>query len=139
MLNRPDDLGGCLAKLGNISGLKLTTAMAAREQHGRDISHHRPLPPDAVVYPRTREDVIAIVNVCRESGVPIIPYGTGTSLEGHISAPCGGISVDVSEMNAILAVNESDLDAVVQPGVTRKALNAYIRDTGLFFPIDPGA
>jgi D-lactate dehydrogenase (cytochrome) len=139
MLNRPHDLGGCLARLGNIPGLKLTTAMPVREQHGRDISHHRPLPPDAVVYPRSREDVIAIVNICRESRVPIIPYGTGTSLEGHISAPRGGVCIDVSEMNAILAVNESDLDAVVQPGVTRKTLNAHIRDTGLFFPIDPGA
>jgi D-lactate dehydrogenase (cytochrome) len=119
--------------------MKLTAAMAVREQHGRDISYHRPCPPDAVVYPRSRDDVIAIVNICREHRVPIIPYGTGTSLEGHISAPRGGICVDVSEMNAILAVNESDLDAVVQPGVTRKTLNGRVRDRGLFFPIDPGA
>jgi D-lactate dehydrogenase (cytochrome) len=132
-------LAECLTRLGTIAGLELTTAMAVREQHGRDISHHRPLPPDAVVYPRSRDDVVAIVGICRACRVPIIPYGTGTSLEGHIAAPRGGISVDVSRMNAILAVNENDLDAVVQPGVTRKTLNAHVRDKGLFFPIDPGA
>jgi len=139
MTEQTADLAGCLAALGGIAGLPLSTALAVREQHGRDISHHHPRPPDAVVYPRSREDVVAIVNICRTHRVPIIAYGTGTSLEGHIAAPRGGICLDVSAMNAILAVNESDLDAVVQPGVTRKTLNEHLRATGLFFPIDPGA
>ncbi|MDI1344131.1 MAG: FAD-linked oxidase C-terminal domain-containing protein [Pseudolabrys sp.] len=139
MSDATQDIAGCLTQLGNMSGMKMSTALAVREQHGRDISHHKPQPPDAVVYPRSRDDVVAIVNICRAHRVPVIPYGAGTSLEGHISAPRGGVCVDMSEMNAIIAINASDLDAVVQPGVTRKTLNAHIRDTGLFFPIDPGA
>src|SRR5438105_12910427 len=127
MTDRTMDLAGCLEGLGRIAGLPLSTVMAVREQHGRDISHHYPHPPDAVVFPRSREDVVAIVNICRTHRVPIIAYGTGTSLEGHIAAPRGGICVDLSAMNAILAVNESDLDAVVQPGVTRKTLNEHLR------------
>jgi D-lactate dehydrogenase (cytochrome) len=128
-----------IAELSNLLGSRLSTAPAVREQHGRDISHHHPLPPDAVAYPRSTEEVVAIVGICARHGTPIIPYGTGTSLEGHISAPRGGICIDVSEMKTILAVNDSDLDTVVQPGVTRKTLNEHLRATGLFFPIDPGA
>ena len=135
----PGNHDRAIGELGNLLGSRLSLVQAVREQHGRDISHHNPLPPDAVAYPHSTEEVVAIVGICARHGTPIIPYGTGTSLEGNISAPRGGICVDVSEMKMILAVHESDLDAVVQPGVTRKTLNAHLRDTGLFFPIDPGA
>ena len=110
-----------------------------REQHGKDISFHEAHLPDAVVFAESAEEVQQIVQLCARHKTPIIAFGTGTSLEGHISAPNGGISLDLSRMNKVLTVNEADLDVVVQPGVTRKQLNEYIRATGLFFPIDPGA
>ena len=96
-------------------------------------------PPDAVVFPQSAEDVQDAVRICVQHKVPVIPYGTGTSLEGHINAPHGGVSIDFRDMNRILAVHAEDLDCVVEPGVTRKQLNEYLRDQGLFFPIDPGA
>ena len=96
-------------------------------------------PPDAVVWPNATEDVVEIVRVASIHNVPIIPFGAGTSLEGHVNAPRGGISIDFANMNEIIAVNHEDLDCVVQPGVSRKAINEYLRDMGLFFPIDPGA
>ena len=117
----------------------MSTAHAVREQHGKDISFHEAHLPDAVVFAESAEEVQQIVQLCARHKTPIIAFGTGTSLEGHISAPNGGISLDVGRMNKVLAVNEADLDVVVQPGVTRKQLNEYIRATGLFFPIDPGA
>ena len=135
----PVFLADAIAALGNLLGSRLSTGQAVREQHGRDISHLPPAAPDAVAFAQSTQDVAEIVKICARYGVPVIPFGTGTSLEGHITAPLGGVSLDVSQMNQVLAVNTADLDAVVQPGVTRKALNAYIRDTGLFFPIDPGA
>ncbi|MEM7251203.1 MAG: FAD-linked oxidase C-terminal domain-containing protein [Pseudomonadota bacterium] len=120
-------------------GDRLSTSMALREQHGRDESYHQALPPDAVVFVESTDEVAEIVKVCARHNVPIIPYGTGTSLEGHVCALEGGISLDMSRMDAVLEVNPEDMDCTVQPGVTRKALNEYLRDSGLFFPIDPGA
>src|SRR5262249_42980097 len=96
-------------------------------------------PPDAVVYPQSTEEVQDIVRICAEPRVPVIAFGTGTSLEGHVNAPFGGICVDLRDMNRVLAVHAEDLDCVVQPGITRQALNEHLRDQGVFFPIDPGA
>ena len=120
-------------------GDRLTTNQTIRDRHGTDESHHAPKSPDAVVFPQTTEEVIDIVNICREHRTPIVPFGVGTSLEGHIAALHGGICVDVGQMNAVLSVHAEDLDVTVEPGITRKELNEYLRDTGLFFPIDPGA
>ncbi len=115
------------------------TGGSLREQHGHTTTWLRTQAPDAVVFVQSTEDVVAVVEVCAAHGVPIIPFGAGTSLEGHVNAPAGGISIDFSQMNAILDVHAEDMDAVIQPGVTRKALNTHLRDTGLFFPVDPGA
>ena len=120
-------------------GERLTTSRPIREQHGKDQTHNAGAAPDAVVFAHSTEEVQAIVKLCAERGVPIIPYGTGTSLEGHITALKGGVTLDLSEMNQVLEVHPEDLDCRVQAGVTRKALNTHLRDTGLFFPVDPGA
>lgn len=128
-----------IAELSEALGDRLSTAEAVCEQHGNDLTWHEGEPPDAVAFVHSTEEVQKIVQVCGKYGVPIIPYGTGTSLEGHITAPHGGISVDMQQMNAVLEVNPEDLDCRVQAGVTRKQLNEHLRDTGLFFPIDPGA
>ncbi len=120
-------------------GERFSTSAAVREHHGKDESSHAPLPPDAVVFARSTEEVATTVALCHEHRVPVIAFGTGTSLEGHLLAVRGGISIDLSQMNGVLAVRPEDLDASVQAGVTRKALNAALHDTGLFFPIDPGA
>jgi D-lactate dehydrogenase (cytochrome) len=120
-------------------GDRLSTAAAVREQHGHDEAWHETMAPDAVAFPETTEEVAEIVRICAEHRTPVIPYGTGTSLEAHIQALRGGVSIDVSRMDNILKVNVEDLDCTVQPGVRRKQLNEYLRDTGLFFPIDPGA
>ncbi|WP_434514119.1 FAD-binding oxidoreductase [Dechloromonas sp. ARDL1] len=108
-------------------------------QHGRDESVHAPQPPDAVVMAESTDEVAAVVRLCAEYGVPVIPYGVGSSVEGHVLAPQGGVSLDLSGMNAVLAIHAEDGDAVVQAGVTRKQLNDALKGTGLFFPIDPGA
>ena len=120
-------------------GERLQTGDAVRGQHGHTTTWIANQAPDAVIVPQTAGDVPEIVSVCAEYGAPIIPFGAGTSLEGHVNAPAGGISIDFREMNRVLAVHPEDLDCVVQPGVTRKQLNEFIRGTGLFFPIDPGA
>ncbi len=120
-------------------GRRATTSAAVREQHGRGEGGFSPLPPDIVCYPNSNDEVSGIVRLCAEHKVPVIPFGTGTSLEGHVLALRGGVSIDLSHMNEILEVNTEDLDCRVQAGVTRKQLNDYIRDTGLFFPVDPGA
>ncbi|KQS71744.1 2-hydroxy-acid oxidase [Rhizobium sp. Leaf371] len=118
---------------------RLSTSEALREQHGRGESHHAPAIPDAVVFAETTQEVADIVRLCAQAGVPVIPYGTGTSLEGHLSALHGGVSIDLSRMTKILRIGAEDLDCTVEAGVTREQLNAHLRDTGLFFPIDPGA
>lgn len=120
-------------------GDRLSTSLAIRQQHGDDQTYHAGSPPDAVVFARSTEEVQRIVKLCAENNVPVIPYGTGTSLEGHITALQGGVTLNLSEMNKVLEVNADDLDCRVQAGVTRKQLNSYLRDTGLFFPVDPGA
>jgi D-lactate dehydrogenase (cytochrome) len=118
---------------------RFSTAEAVRAHHGHDESHFPDALPDAVVWPHSTEEVVAVVQACQRHRVPIIPFGVGSSLEGHILAIHGGVSLDFSEMNQVLAVHGEDMDAVVQPGVTRKALNAELHGSGLFFPIDPGA
>ncbi len=123
------------ARFGN----RLVTSQAVREQHANTTTWIANEPPDAVLFPQSTEDVQDVVRVCASHRVPLIPFGVGTSLEGHVNAPLGGISIDFRDMNAVLAVNSSDLDCVVQPGIMRKQLNEYLRDQGLFFPIDPGA
>ena len=112
---------------------------ALREHHGRDIAHPIAQPPDAVAFPLTTAETAEIVRICHGAGVPVIPFGVGTSLEGHVLAPRGGVCIDLSRMTEILSVNERDLDVRVQAGVTREGLNSHLRDSGLFFPIDPGA
>jgi len=120
-------------------GEQCSTAAAVREHHGRDESAYPPMPPDAVVFARSTEDVAALVALAAEHRVPVIPYGVGSSLEGHLLAIEGGVSVDLSQMNQVLTINSEDLTVTVQAGVTRKQLNDEIKHTGLFFPIDPGA
>jgi D-lactate dehydrogenase (cytochrome) len=123
------------AKFGN----KLVTSDAVRTQHGHTTTWIANAPPDAVLFAETREDVIDAVRVCAAHDAPVIPFGVGSSLEGHVNALHGGLSIDVSRMNQVVAVHAEDLDCVVEPGITRKALNSHLRDSGLFFPIDPGA
>ena len=138
-MTRPADLESAIAQIRALVGDRITTAMAVRQHHGADASWHPPLPPDAVVYAHSTEEVSAIVKICAATRTPIIPFGVGSSMEGHIGALQGGITIDLSEMNQIVEVHAEDMDVTVQPGVTRKQLNTYLRDTGLMFPIDPGA
>jgi D-lactate dehydrogenase (cytochrome) len=123
------------AKFGN----RLVTSQAVREQHGNTTTWIENEPPDAVVFPQATADVQEIVRICAGHRVPVVPFGTGTSLEGQVNAPRGGVSIDFRDMNRVLAVNAQDLDCVVEPGITRKQLNEHLRDQGLFFPLDPGA
>ena len=139
-MNRPRDFDPTVvAELKALLGERVSTSGAVREHHGKDESYFPYALPDAVVYVETTEEVRDVVNICRTHRVPMIPFGVGTSLEGHILAVEGGVSIDLSRMNRVLAVHEADLDAVVQAGVTRKQLNEHIKHTGLFFPVDPGA
>ncbi len=128
-----------IAALAAMVGNRLVTSRAVREQHGNTVTWLGNQPPDAVVFPHTTEEVQQIVRLCAAHRVPIIAFGTGTSLEGQVNAPRGGISLDFRDMNRVLAVHAEDLDCVIEPGVTRKQLNEHLRDQGLFFPIDPGA
>jgi D-lactate dehydrogenase (cytochrome) len=128
-----------VAALTAAFGNRVVTSQAVREQHGNTVTWIANQPPDAVVFPQNTEEVQKTVQICAENGVAVIPYGVGTSLEGHVNAPAGGVSIDFRDMNKVLAVHAEDLDCVVEPGITRKALNEQLRDSGLFFPIDPGA
>jgi len=137
---RTKDTDGLVAELIALLGAEqVSTNASILERHGRDESYHPGYAPDVVVFARSTEDVVGIVKLARKHDAPIIPFGVGTSLEGHVAALEGGVTIDLSQMNQVLEVNAEDLDAKVQAGVTRKALNAYLKETGLFFPIDPGA
>ncbi len=127
------------AELAAHFGNRLVTSRAVREQHANTMTWIENQPPDAVVFPQETADVQKAVQICAKYKFPVIPFGAGTSLEGHINAPQGGVSIDFRDMNRILAVHAEDLDCVIEPGVTRKLLNETLRDQGLFFPIDPGA
>ena len=134
---RPNDT--LFEELRTLLGDRFSTSSSVREQHGKDESYHAPAAPDAVAFVRSTDEVAALVTLCDRFDTPVIAFGTGTSLEGHVQALHGGVCVDLTQMNAVIEVNEQDLDCRVQPGVTRKQLNAQLRDTGLFFPVDPGA
>ena len=139
---RPRDeqaVAAVITELAAQFGNRLVTSQAVREQHGHSLTWLPTQPPDAVVFAQSAQEISAIIKLCAAHKVPVIPYGTGTSLEGHINAPFGGVCIDVRDMNRILEVHAEDLDCVVEPGVTRKQLNEHLRDMGLFFPIDPGA
>jgi len=136
---RADSGSAVLEALQAMLGERISTSMALREQHGRGEDYFKPVPSDAVCFPHSTEEVSEIVKICAAHHTPIIPFGTGTSLEGHVTAPHGGITIDMSQMKEVIEVNSEDLDCRVQAGVSRKQLNEYLRDTGLMFPIDPGA
>ena len=118
---------------------QVSTAEAVRGHHAQNLTWLKPQPPDAVFFAASTDDVASVVELCAAARVPIVPFGTGTSLEGQINAPQGGVSLDLSRLNAILAVHAEDQTCTVQTGVTRKQLNDHLRDQGLFFPVDPGA
>jgi len=128
-----------IAALAARYGNRLVTSQAVREQHGHTTTWIENQPPDAVVFPQATEEVQEIVRLCAAHRVPVVAFGTGTSLEGQVNAPRGGICLDFRDMNRVLAVHAEDLDCAVEPGITRKALNEQLRDKGLFFPLDPGA
>ncbi|PWW46958.1 FAD-binding oxidoreductase [Melaminivora alkalimesophila] len=128
-----------LQALAERFGSQYSAALAVREQHGRDEGSLQAPPPAAVVFAESTQDVQDAVRLAAQYGVPVIPYGAGSSLEGHLLAVQGGISIDMGRMNRVLSVDADDLTVTVQPGITRKQLNEAIKDTGLFFPIDPGA
>jgi len=136
---RQRDVSLAMGILKQRFGDKFLTGDSIREQHGHTTTYLTNQPPDAVVYAQSAEDVQWVVQVCAEHRCPVIAFGAGSSLEGQLNAPAGGISIDMSELNQIIKVDQDDLTVTVQPGVKRVALNEYLRDTGLFFPIDPGA
>ncbi len=135
----PEAVAAVTRALAATFGNRLVTSLAVRQQHGHTLTWIPNQPPDAVVFPQSTQEVAEIVKLCGAHGVPVIAFGTGTSLEGHVNAPFGGVCVDMSQMKRIIAVHGEDLDCVVEAGVTRKELNENLRDQGLFFPIDPGA
>jgi len=134
-----DNIQLAIAAIREHIGDRLSTGSSIIEMHSHDEAYTTPAPPDAVAFPESAEEVSTILKICNKHGCPVIPYGIGTSLEGHIVPINGGISVDTSKMNQVLEVNERDWDAVVQPGVTRTQLNDALRTSGLMFTVDPGA
>jgi D-lactate dehydrogenase (cytochrome) len=133
---------GIAATLGILRqryGERFQTGQAIRDQHGHTTTYIPGQAPDGVFFAESVEEVQEVVCICADHNVPVIPFGTGSSLEGHVNAPGGGVSVDLSRMNRVIEVHAEDLDCTVEAGVTRTQLNEYLRDTGLFFPIDPGA
>src|SRR5271170_1039557 len=128
-----------ISDLAALVGNRLVTSQAVREQHGNTLTWIGNQPPDAVVFPQSTEEVQQIVRLCAAERVPVVAFGAGTSLEGQVNAPRGGVALDFHDMTRVLVVHAADLDCVVEPGVTRKQLNEYLRDQGVFFPIDPGA
>ncbi len=129
----------CVKKIQEEFGQQFSTSKSILEQHTHTMTIHESELPNGVVFAESKEDVQKVVRICNEFKCPIIPFGVGSSFEGHLNAPYGGISIDMNNMNKILTVHQEDLLVVVQPGVTREQLNTHLRDTGLFFPIDPGA
>jgi D-lactate dehydrogenase (cytochrome) len=128
-----------ITELKSSFGDRLITSRAVCEQHGNTTTWIAAEPPDAVVFPQSTEDVQQVVRICARYHTPIIPFGTGTSFEGHVNAPFGGVCIDFRDMNRVLAVHPEDFDCVIEPGITRKRLNDFLSDQGLFFPVDPGA
>jgi len=135
----PAAIAAVIRALAASFGNRLVTSLAVRQQHAATFTWLENQPPDAVVFPQDASEVQQIVRLCAQHRVPVIPFGVGSSLEGHVNAPFGGVSIDFRDMNRVLAVHAEDLDCVIEPGITRKALNEHLRDQGLFFPIDPGA
>jgi D-lactate dehydrogenase (cytochrome) len=136
---KPQALASAVEALAARFGNRLVTSQPVRDQHAHTTTWLAPQPPDAVVMAQETPDIQDVVRICAPRGIPVIAFGTGTSLEGQVNAPAGGICIDLRDMNRVLDVHAEDLDCVIQPGVTRKALNEHLRDKGLFFPIDPGA
>lgn len=134
-----DNNAHAISQLQNLLGERLSTGQSVRELHSRDEAYTTPVLPDAVAFPESTEEVSAIMKICAAERCPVVAYGTGTSLEGHVVPVQGGVSLDLSRMNRVLAVFEGDMNAVVQPGVTRTQLNEDLRATGLMFTVDPGA
>ena len=128
-----------LAELKALLDTRATDAVAVRDHHSHGESYHTPAPPDIVCFPGTTEEVAAIVRIAARAGAPIVPFGAGTSLEGHVHATSGGVTIDLREMNKIVRVSAEDMDATVEAGVTRLQLHAALKNTGLMFPVDPGA
>ena len=138
-MSRQGNIQKILPALKEILGDRLSVAQAVREHHGTSVTHLAPAPPEAVAFADSTEEVSRLVKLCHDADVPVIAFGTGTSLEGHFLALEGGLCIDLSGMNRIVSIHAEDLDATVEPGVTREDLNHALRDQGLFFPIDPGA
>jgi D-lactate dehydrogenase (cytochrome) len=135
----PQALAATIEQLAARFGNRLVTSQAVRDQHAHTTTWLKPQPPDAVVMAQETKDIQDVVRICAAHKVPVIAFGAGTSLEGQVNAPAGGVCIDLRDMNHVLAVHAEDLDCVIEPGVTRKLLNEHLRDQGLFFPIDPGA
>ena len=135
----PRPVDAVIAGIRDLIGERLSIAQAVREQHSRGEDQTPPTLPDAVAFPETTEEVSRILALCNQHGVPLVAFGAGTSLEGHVNPVRRGISLDLSRMTNILEVNGEDMDCLIEPGVTRHQLNDYLRDQGMFFPVDPGS